>query len=165
MQRDVKPRDGMFGSNRFWVAATVGFVGFLGAFTNAVAQDQGDDELVILDRQLIMQQLDKDAKAIGMILAGIQSPDELRERAESLAQGAREARDAFEISVPGGSAKPEIWTNWNDFSARMDRFVEKSAEMAKAAEAGNIAVINEMVVEAMPCKQCHDHYRAKKNDS
>ena len=88
MQREVKRRRRMFGSIRFWVAATVGLASLLGAFTNAVAQGQGEDALGILNCQLIMQKLDKDAKAIGRIVAGIQPPDELEERAISRAKGA-----------------------------------------------------------------------------
>jgi hypothetical protein len=34
--------------------------------------------------------------------------------------------------------------------------------MAKVSDTGNVARVTELMVDALPCKQCHDLYRNKK---
>lgn len=126
----------------------------------AVSQDDAD--AIILDRQLVMQQLDKDTKALGEIVAGIQPPDKMADHAKAIAKGAKEAAEAFKQNVPGGGAKPEVWSSWDDFSKRMQGFVTASDAMAKASETGNVVAVSELMIPALPCKQCHDAYRIKK---
>lgn len=116
----------------------------------------------VLDRQLIMQALDDDAEALGNIVARLTPPDKMAEHAENVAKHAKEAYESFKANVPGGNAKPEIWTNWDDYSKRMESFVAKSEEMAKIAKTGDINAVTEIMVDAMPCKSCHDVYREKK---
>lgn len=124
--------------------------------------DQADADAIILDRQLVMQQLDKDTKALGAIVAGSSPPDKMADHAKAIAKGASEATKSFEQNVPGGAAKPEIWINWADFSKRMQDFVTNSEAMAKASETGNVVTVSELMIPALPCKQCHDVYRIKK---
>lgn len=126
----------------------------------AISQDDAD--AIILDRQLVMQQLDKDTKALGEIVAGIQPPDKMADRAKGIAKGAKEAAEAFKQNVPGGGAKPEVWSNGDDFAKRMQAFVTASDAMAKASETGNVVAVSELMIPALPCKQCHDVYRIKK---
>lgn len=126
---------------------------------NAVHGQAGDP---VLERQLIMQALDDDAEALGMIVAGLQPQDKMAEHARNVAKNAKAAYESFKPNVPGGSAKPEIWTNWADYSQRMETFIAKSDEMVKLAEAGNKNAVIEIMVDAMPCKACHDVYREKK---
>lgn len=122
----------------------------------------GQAEDPVLARQLIMQALDDDAEALGMIVARAVPPTKMAEHARNVAKSAKEARDSFKQNAPGGSAKPEIWANWEDYSKRLDTFVAKSEEMAKIAETGDINAVTEIMVDAMPCKSCHDVYRTKK---
>lgn len=126
--------------------------------------DKAERDEVILDRQLIMQQLEKDADAFGDVLAGLKPQDDLTKYARALAKGAQESHDAFAVNLPGGSSKPEAWTNWPDFSSRMDHFVAATEKLAKAAEtpSPDMGVIGQLAVEALPCKQCHDVYRKAK---
>ena len=123
---------------------------------------QDDADAIILDRQLVMQQLDKDTKALGEIVAGISPPDKMADHAKAIAKGAKEAFKEFEQNVPGGGSKPDVWTNWDDFSKRMQGFVTASDAMAKASETGNVVAVSELMIPALPCKQCHDVYRLKK---
>lgn len=126
----------------------------------ALSKDEADS--LIYERQQAMIQLEKDADLIGSIVAGEVPPDKLAETARSLAAGAKDSAELFKREVPGGNAKPEVWTQHADYAARMDKFVAKSAEMAKVAETGNVNSVIELLVDAMPCKECHDVYRIPK---
>lgn len=126
----------------------------------SAVRGQADDP--VLGRQLIMQALEDDAEALGMIAAGITPPTKMAEHARNLAQHAKESFESFKPEAPGGSAKPEIWSNWADYSKRMEAFVANSEKMATVAETGNVNAVTELMVDAMPCKGCHDVYRAKK---
>lgn len=121
-----------------------------------------DDQDVITYRQLIMKQLDAEAAALGMMVSGQIPADGLSSEAISVANAAQAALKAFEPKVPGGEAKPEVWAKWPDCHKRMQDFAKKSAEMAKVSESGNVAAVAELMVNALPCKECHDIYRNKK---
>ncbi len=122
----------------------------------------GQAEDPVLARQLIMQALDDDAEALGMIVARAVPPTKMAEHARNVAKSAKEAYESFKQNAPGGNAKPEIWTNWEDYSKRMEAFVANSEKMAKIAEGGDVNAVTEVMVDAMPCKSCHDVYRNKK---
>src|SRR3974390_664663 len=113
-------------------------------------------------REAIMKQLDAEAAAIGLIVSGQVPADSLSLEAKALALSAKSALKAFEPKVPGGESKPEVWTKWDDFSKRMQTFGQKSEEMAKVSETGDVQRVTEMVTDAMPCKSCHEVYRNKK---
>lgn len=123
---------------------------------------RGEAEDHVLSRQLIMQALEDDAEALGNIAAGISPPTKMSEHARNLAQHAKESYESFKPSAPGGSAKPEVWSNWGDYSKRMEAFIANTEKMARVAETGNVSAMTELMVDAMPCKGCHDVYRAKK---
>jgi cytochrome c556 len=132
---------------------------FLLGFQTAAHADGQDN---IDYRQAIMKQLDAEAAALGMIVSGQVPPDALSSQTRALASSAKGALKAFEPKVPGGEAKPEVWAKWDDFSKRMQTFVQKSEEMAKVAETGNVQKVTELMIDALPCKSCHDVYRQKK---
>lgn len=119
-------------------------------------------EGMIFERQQIMLQLESDAEALGEIVAGLRPPDKLAEVAQSIAQSAQDAANSFEQKVPGGRAKPEVWSNWADYSQRLEAFVSNADKMAKIAESGNVTGVIGMMTSALPCKQCHDVYREPK---
>jgi cytochrome c556 len=123
---------------------------------------RADDQDVIDYRQLIMKQLDAESQALGMMVSGQIPPDSLALEAKSIANAAKAALKAFEPKVPGGEAKPDVWSHWEDFSKRMQAFARDSEEMAKVAESGNVAKVTELMITALPCKECHDTYRNKK---
>ncbi len=122
-----------------------------------------DDDDAVTYRQLIMKELDAESSALGMMVSGQVPPDALGTQARALAFSAKAALKAFEPKVPGGEAKPDVWARWDDFSKRMQTFVQKSDEMAKVAEGGNLSLFAEKMTDALTCKQCHDNYRNKKN--
>jgi cytochrome c556 len=134
------------------------------AMLTIVYQQAGhaDDQDVIDYRQLIMKQLDAESQALGMMVSGQIPPDSLALEARSIANAAKAAVKAFEPKVLGGEAKPEVWAHWEDFSKRLQSFARDSDEMAKVAETGNVAKVTELMITALPCKECHDTYRNKK---
>lgn len=129
---------------------------------SAPAAMGSDDQDVVTYRELIMKQLDAEAAALGMMVSGQVPADALSLEAKSVANAAQAALKAFEPKVPGGEARPEVWAKWPDFQKRMQDFAKKSAEMAKVSESGNVAAVTELMVDALPCKECHDVYRNKK---
>lgn len=122
----------------------------------------GQAEDPVLARQLIMQALEDDAEVLGSIAARVTPPTKMAEHARNIAKHAKESYESFKPNAPGGGAKPEIWTNWADYSKRMESFVVNSEKMAQVAETGDVNAVTELMVDAMPCKSCHDVYRAKK---
>lgn len=121
-----------------------------------------DNKDVIEYRQRIMKSLEQQTAALGQILSGAGPAENTVAHMETLALSASTALKSFEAKVPGGAAKPEVWKNWADFSKRMKEFADKSAEMAKIGREQGPDQAAMLVVEALPCKSCHDDYRDEK---
>jgi cytochrome c556 len=133
-------------------------------FAAAPISVRADDKDVIDYRQHIMNTLNAQAAAMGMILSGVIPDDNVVAHLEAIALSAKTAQKAFEPRVLGGEAKPEVWTNWPDFSKRMNEFAQKTAEVAKIArEKGKEAAMTN-VLDALPCKPCHEKYRTEKKN-
>lgn len=132
------------------------------AATTAQNAGKEESEGIIFERQQIMLQLDKDAEILGKIVAGAAPPSKLAETTRAIAQAARDSIAAFEPAVPGGRSKPEVWSNHTTFMNDMKTFASKAEEMAKAGESGNLNGVTNLMIDALPCKQCHDTYRAPK---
>jgi cytochrome c556 len=124
---------------------------------------QADDEDVITYRQLIMKEMDAESSALGMMLAGQAPQDALGTQARALSLSAKAALKAFQPKVAGGEAKADVWAKWDDFSKRLQTFVQGTDELAKVADSGSINAFSEKMTDALTCKQCHDTYRVKKN--
>ena len=120
-----------------------------------------DDQDVIDYRKHIMQTLQAQTAALGMILSGAIPDDNVVAHLDTIALTASTALKSFEPHVEGGDAKPEVWSNWADFSARMNDFAAKTATMAKTAHAQGKDAALEQVIDALSCKSCHDDYNTK----
>ena len=142
----------------------MGAIGAAGAPapSGSAAATSLDTEAAIFDRQFLMQQLDDDGEVLGNISAGIEPVSKLAETTRSIAKNARDSVESFRTVIPGGQSKPEVWSNHADFMARMETFAKNAEDMAKAGETGDLHAVNNLMVGAMPCKQCHDLYRAPK---
>jgi cytochrome c556 len=115
-------------------------------------------------RQHIMNTLNEQAAALGEILSGAIPDDNVIAHLDAISLTAATALKAFEPKVPGGQARPEVWSNWADFSQRMNDFAQKTAAMAKLAhEKGKEAGLA-TVMDALSCKKCHDNYRREKQN-
>lgn len=123
---------------------------------------QDKDKAIIEYRQHIMKTLNEQSGALGQILSTSVPDTNVQAHLQVIALAASVALTAFEPKVQGGEAKPEVWSNWPDFSKRMNELAQKTAEMARIAkEQGNDAALAN-VVDALSCKSCHDLYRAEK---
>lgn len=132
------------------------------AASTAPATDPAEAEGIIFERQQVMLQLDKDAEQLGLIVAGLAPRSQLGPVARAIADGAKDAEASFALNVPGGRSKAEVWANRAEYDRQMQTFVARSDAMAKLAEAGNLNGVIEVLGDALPCKQCHDTYRAPK---
>ena len=110
-------------------------------------------------REHIMKTLSEQSAALGMILSAAVPDDNTAAHMEALAASAKIALKAFEPREPGGQSKPEVWSNWPDFSKRMNDFAQKTDEMARVAKEKGPEAASEYVVGALSCKSCHDVYR------
>lgn len=121
-----------------------------------------DDKDVIEYRERIMETLNEQTAALGMILSTAIPDDNAVQHIEAIALTASMALKSFEPKVQGGESRPEVWSNWADFSKRMNDFAKKTALSAKVArEQGKEAALAN-VMDALDCKSCHDHYRNEK---
>jgi len=60
----------------------------------------------------------------------------------------------------GTEAKPEIWENWEDFTAKMQDMEEATKRLAEIAEQGDFnAAKKQLGATGKTCKSCHDEYR------
>jgi cytochrome c556 len=123
-----------------------------------------DNQDVIDYREHVMKTLDEQAAAVGMILSTAIPGDNTASHLQAIALTAQIALKAFEPKVLGGEAKPEVWSNWADFSKRMNEFAKNTAEVAaQAKEKGDVdPALGEKVVDAFSCKSCHEVYRKEK---
>ena len=124
-----------------------------------VALAEGQDAIDY--RKHIMQSLQAQTSALGMIMSGVIPDDNAVAHMEIIAETAKTALKSFEPKVEGGDAKPEVWSNWADFSARMQDFVTKSAEMARVGREQSLDEAYTLAMDALNCKGCHDVYNTK----
>ncbi len=118
------------------------------------------DQDVVQYREAVMKTLNEQIGALGQIASDVVPDDNLVTHMDIVALAASTALKAFKPNVPGGKAKPEVWTNWADFSKRMTEFAQQTAAGAKIAKAqGKDAALVQLINYADSCKGCHDMYR------
>ena len=150
---------------------TAGGVTLAQGQSSSPSQGQGASAAeVVKARQQGLKTLGAAFKTIRDELRG-DSPDAAKIR--SAAADITHAASAIGKWFPSGTgpdsgvktdAKPEVWTNWPDFSKRMNEFAQKTAEVAKIArEKGKEAAMTN-VLDALPCKPCHEKYRTEKKN-
>lgn len=122
-----------------------------------------DDKDVVEYRQRTMKTLQEQTAIIGEIVSGAVPADNLPAHAEAIALAAQLSAKSFDAKIPGGEAKPEIWTKWADFSKRMTEFATATRLFADTAKKGaTLAEMTSILTQALPCKECHDVYRQEK---
>lgn len=137
-------------------------LGAAGWSAGAAAPSPEEQEGIIFERQQIMLQLERDSELLGKIVAGTAPKDKLAQATRAVAQGARDSVTSFADQVPGGRTRPEAWSNYADFMQRMEAFARNADAMAKAGESGDMNAVMGLMIDALPCKQCHDVYRTAK---
>jgi cytochrome c556 len=131
----------------------------LAALALASCPLRADDQDVIDYRTHVMKTLGEQMGAISMILENKAPPDNFALHMKVLAVTATQAKKAFEPKVPGGNAKPEVWSDWADFSKRLDELVAATSELASAAQHESVAAVGGKLKSTLKCKSCHDTYR------
>ncbi len=138
--------------------ASVAVALIVSAVAPAIAAENQD---VIDYRQRVMRTLDAQVAALGQILSGATPDDQVVSHLEVIALGAAQSLKSFEGKIEGGDSLPVVWTKWDDFSAKMKDFEQKTAAAAKTAkEQGKDAALTN-ILDALRCKDCHDIYRKK----
>jgi cytochrome c556 len=138
------------------------------AFGLIAAAPSRDQALKIMhERHEGMETIGKSVKAINRELAG-GSPNlaTVRASAATISNLSRKASGWFpkgtgpELGKTG--AKPEIWQNWPDFTAKLHNFQAAAKMFNAAAASGNVGAIKARFGDlAGTCKACHDKYRAE----
>ncbi|MCF8511556.1 MAG: cytochrome c [Rhodobacteraceae bacterium] len=114
----------------------------------------------VIARHALMKSLGGAAKALGGMASGEVAFDAAAAEAakQALIAGAAGIEEKFTANVEdaGSAAKPEVWTNWDDFLA-------KGKALGTAAEALDVASA-ETIGAGMggiggSCKGCHTDYR------
>ena len=141
-----------FGRNK--LVATIGI-----ALLSTVAL--ADDSDVVDYRKRVMTALSEQLAAVQMILAHKAPAVDIVAQCEALALTAKVVKSAFEPKVVDGAARPEIWTQWADFSRQIDALNAATLELAKTAKSDPLAS-TEAKATAIECKGCHAKYTTLK---
>ena len=128
-----------------------------GLATSAIAADPSVEA-----RQALMKSFGGAAKTLGGMAGGGAYDAAAAEAGKAaLIAGAAEIAAKFEMNVedPESEAKPEVWTNWEDFLVKAkalgDAAVALDVASAESIGAGMGAI-------GGACKDCHTTYRAAK---
>ena len=144
-------------------SSTIAAAAFLACM--AFVPAHADDKDVIEYREHIMKSLNAQAAVLGQIVSYAVPNDNLQAHMDAIALLASTALEAFEPKVPGGEAKPVVWSQWPDFSKRMREFAEKTAAAAKLGHTSSPEEALANMLDVMDCKGCHDTYREEKKDT
>lgn len=128
----------------------------------APAMAHADDQDVINYRKQVMRTISEQAGAVNMTLQGKAPAEAFATHVKTLYLAATQALKSFEPEVPGtqgGEAKPEVWSQWDDFSKRMNEFVVALEAVDKAAAEGGAAKAEPLLKSALTCRSCHEAYR------
>lgn len=110
-------------------------------------------------RQRLMRIISEQSGAMGQIMATLIPEDKAIEHIETMAITAAASLRAFEKKVPGGDSKDEVWSDWEDFSSRLRKLAEGSAQALEVARSQGAEAGLATAALAMECKGCHERYR------
>ncbi|HTW74513.1 MAG TPA: cytochrome c [Steroidobacteraceae bacterium] len=122
---------------------------------------RADDQDVIDYRQHVMSTLGDQMLLIEQIIQKKAPADDLNTFARILAMDAALAPSAFKPDVAGGKSKPNVWTNWADFSRQLDALAARAADLQQAAKTGDLAAVAAKAA-ALDCMGCHATYMQAK---
>ena len=130
---------------------------------------RADNQDTIDYREHVMKTMGAQVGAIQLIVQSKVPADDtsnLATHLKILALTASTAKAAFKENVPGGEAKPNIWSGGGlaaDFSKRMDELAANTEALAKSAgDNPNASEVAGKLQNVLTCKGCHDQYREQK---
>jgi cytochrome c556 len=134
-----------------------------------VAQAQ-NDEAFIQYRQKVMLSQSASMGAIGDIMKNkLPYSDHILTHALDMQRMSKLMSEAFKKEITAGKtdAKPELWKEWDKFTAAVQAFEQESSRLAEvAAQSSNMEVIGAQVKKVGDaCSSCHKPYRKPKEDS
>src|SRR5215467_10056045 len=136
--------------------------------TPVVIQAQ-EEEAYIQYRQKVMASNGANMGAIGDILKNkLPYQNHIIVHAQEIQRMATLIPDAFKKDIATGKtdAKPEIWKEWDKFTAAANAMEVEAAELAKVAQSGNMEAIGAQVKKlGDACGNCHKPYRKPKEES
>jgi cytochrome c556 len=128
-----------------------------------------ENEAFIQYRQKVMTANGANMAAIGEILKNkLPYQSHITVHAQEIQQMSTLIPDAFKKDIAAGKtdAKPEIWKEWDKFTAAADTMGREAAELAKIAQNGNMEAISAQVKKlSEACSDCHKPYRKPKEES
>ena len=137
-------------------------------FTSATVQAQ-DNEAFVQYRQKVMMSNGANMGAIGDILKNkLPYQSNITVHAQEIQRMSTLIPDAFKKDIAAGKtdAKPEIWKEWDKFTAAANAMEVEAAELAKVAQSGNMEAISAQVKKlGDACGACHKPYRKPKEES
>ncbi len=139
----------------------------LGVGINTVANAHGENKVedAIEYRQAAFEVLVWNFGPMGAMMKG-KIPFDAKVFSEKADKVAFLSKLPIEGFLPGSDqgetdAKPEIWQNWDDFTAKMTQLQEESTKLAQVAKTAT--KIEEVTPQfgktADTCKSCHDDYK------
>lgn len=132
------------------------------AFTSFSSNDVSADNHA--DRNAAMKSLGGSMKALGGAVAG-GNTSEAQAAAAKMSANAAEIPALFKDGKPGANrAKAEIWTNFDDFTAKANALKAAADSVAADAAAGKLGSDPKAVVGKIGavCGACHKAYRGPK---
>lgn len=138
--------------------------------TIAVASAQApSDEAMIMYRQKIMSSNGASMGAIGDIMKNkLPFQAHIVMHAQDIQAMSTLIADAFKHKAAEGKtdAKPEIWPEWEKFTAAAKALQEESGKLAQVAGSGDTEAISAQVKKlGDACGNCHKPYRKPKEES
>jgi cytochrome c556 len=139
----------------------IGLLSF--AASAAVLADAAED--AIKYRKGVFQVVKWNFGPMGAMIKGEMPYDKdgFARRAEAVATMSKMALEGFPKGSDMGAdttAKPNIWEEWDNFKAGMEKFEAASAKLAEVSKSGEMDAIKAQFGEtAKTCKGCHDHFR------
>ncbi len=141
------------------LAAAAGFM------LSAVALAAVKPETAIHYRQGIYHAMGWNFGPMNAMVRGKQPWDQadFSKRAQRIAFYSQQLLEGFPPGSDTGAetdARPEIWQNFDDFTAKMHNFQDAAANLAKVAQGGDPAASKQAFADtAKACKACHEKYR------
>jgi cytochrome c556 len=124
-------------------------------------------EAVIEYRRSVMTMVGWNFGPMGAMVKGKIPFDakEFTKHAERIEFLAPQALEGFAKGSDKGAetdAKPEIWTNFEDFKSKLNDLIEQSKALSAVAKTGDEAKMKEQFKKlGGACKACHDKYKAE----
>ena len=129
--------------------------------------DKVRPEKVIRYRQSAMDMIGWNFVPLGAMVKGKApfDPKEFSRRADRLELLGPQLLEGFSKGSDTGAetdAKADIWTDFEDFQAKLDDYVNESRKLAEVARNGSESDMKEQFKKtAESCKACHDKFRAE----